>query len=579
MIQFEDIVKAYGGDPVLENARFTLGKREKCALVGRNGAGKTTLFRLIIGQEEPDSGNIVIPKHYRIGYLNQHIQFSKDTIIEEACLGLPDDQKEAVYKAESILFGLGLQKEILEKSPKILSGGYALRLHLTKLLLSEPDCLLLDEPTNYLDILSIRWLTRFLKNWPHEMITISHDRLFLDSISTHTMAIHRQEIRKVEGNTAKLYEQISQEEQIHEKTRLALEKKKKHMMSFVERFGAKNTKAGQAQSKMKAIEKLPQMEALSCIQDLSFSFPSAQTASKILLRANNVSFGYNDTNLIHDLSFEIQKHDRIGIIGKNGKGKSTLLKLLTNELQPKAGTLNPIASLALGYFGQSNIDRLDLQLTIEEEIQKANPKLNIQQVRSIAGLMQFAQDKAQKRIGVLSGGEKSRVVLAKLLSTPSHLLLLDEPTNHLDVESMESFMDAIDEFDGAVCIVCHSEFVLERLCNKLIVFHEDRQELFLGTYGEFLEKGGWQEEEKVPVKKEPPKQEQKTPKPAKINPRRINELEKQIMELETHVSKMNEELIENVSKGTYKPDLAKQIEEKQKEIEKLFTLLEAAYNP
>ena len=576
MIQLEDVTKAYGADPILDSVTFTLGKKEKCALVGRNGAGKTTLFRLIIAQEEPDSGTLSISKNYRLGYLNQHIHFTQKTIIEEACLGLPEAEKESIYKAEAILFGLGFQNRLLELDPAVLSGGFALRLHLTKLLLSEPDCLLLDEPTNYLDILSIRWLTRFLKTWPHEMIVISHDRLFLDSVCTHTMAIHRQKIKKVEGPTAKLYSQIAAEEEIYEKTRVSLDKKKKHMQSFVDRFGAKNTKATQAQSRLKAIERLPELEALSMQDTLDFCFPSAQTASKIVLRAQNLSFGYNDSLLIQNLEFEIERDARVGIIGKNGKGKSTLLKLLTGDLEPKSGQMRPISELKVGYFGQSHIERLNPECTIEDEIQKSNPQASIQEVRSIAGKMQFPREKAEKKIGVLSGGEKSRVVLAKLLATRSHLLLLDEPTNHLDVESMESFMSAIEEFDGAVCIVCHSEYVLEKLCDTLIVFHDDHQELFLGTYNDFLAKGGWQDAEKRPEKK---REVTERPKQPRVNLKRVSDLESRIIELETQVSKMNEELIEKVTKGHFLIDLSKQIEEKQLEIEQLFTALEKAHNP
>lgn len=570
MIQLEDVTKAYGGDSVLEGVSFTLGKKEKCALVGRNGAGKTTLFRIIIGQEEPDAGKVSITKHYRLGYLNQHIHFSKETILQEACLGLADSDTESVYKAEAILFGLGFTKDLLTKSPQVLSGGYALRLHLTKLLLSEPDCLLLDEPTNYLDILSIRWLTRFLKTWQHEMIVISHDRLFLDSVCTHTVAIHRKQVKKVQGPTAKLYNQIASEEEVYEKTRLGLEKKKKHMQSFVDRFGAKNTKAAQAQSRLKAIERLPELEALSVHDELEFHFPAAETASAVLVRAQNLNFGYNDTDLIQNLEFEIERKSRIGIIGKNGKGKSTLLKLLTGDLAPKSGQLKPIQNLSIGYFGQSHIERLDQSLSIEQEIQKSNPTASLQSVRSIAGKMQFEREKAEKKIGVLSGGERSRVVLAKLLASKSHLLLLDEPTNHLDVESMESFMRAIDAFEGAVCIVCHSEFVLDKLCNTLVIFHDDHQELFLGSYSDFLAKGGWQEESIKPEKKHIV---QERAKPARINQKKVSDLENRIIALEEEVSKMNERLIEEVSKGNFLVELSKEIEIKKAEIETLFSAL------
>ncbi len=575
MIQFDDVHKTYGSDSILEKATFILGKREKCALVGRNGSGKTTLFRLVLGVETPDLGKISIPKNYRLGYLQQHIRFSESTILQEACLGL---EPEFSYKAKALLSGLGFQEKDFDRSPAEFSGGFFLRLHLVKLLLSEPDCLLLDEPTNYLDIVSIRWLTRFLQNWQGEMIVISHDREFLDAFSTHSMAIHRHGIKKVEGPVAKLYAQIVQEEEVYEKTVVALEKKRAHMQSFIDRFGAKNTKATQAQSRKKQLERMPELHALQQLADLNFHFPAAQTASKMLVRVNNLSFGYSDEMLIKELSFEIEPRSRLGLVGKNGKGKSTLLKLLHQELVPSSGSLQAISDLKVGYFGQSHIKRLHPESTIVEEIIRANPLLSVQEARSLAGKMQFARERADKKIGVLSGGEQSRVVLAQLLGVRSHLLLLDEPTNHLDVESMESFMEALEEFEGAVCIVSHSELVVERLCDSLIIFDGGGQSHFRGPYSQFLEKGGWQEEVKsdaVCQKNERRLRAEKVSlraKALKPHTERVSQLEGQIMALEASVNEMNEKLIH-----AFSPILAKAVKDNQELIEKLFLELEEAY--
>jgi len=589
MIQVESVKKTYGGETVLDAISFTLGKKEKCGLVGRNGAGKTTLFRLICGLEEPDQGSIVIPKHYRLGYLNQHIHFEQKTILEEVCLGLPPEDKEKTYKAEAILFGLGFQKSDLEKSPHAFSGGYQLRLHLTKLLLSEPDCLLLDEPTNYLDILSIRWLKQFLRNWQGELIMISHDRQFLDSIITHTIGIHRKGLKKIEGPSTKLYQKIAQEEEVHEKTRQTLEKKREHIQEFVDRFGAKANKASQAQSKLKALNRLPSLDALCQIENLNFSFPAAQTASKILFKGNTITFSYTGTPLISKFSFEIEKNARLGIIGQNGKGKSTFLKLLIGELEAQEGSMTMAPNLSIGYFGQSHINRLDPEQTVEDEIQQANPKLSIQEVRSIAGKMMFTQNRAEKKIGVLSGGERSRVVLGKLLAAPCHLLLLDEPTNHLDVESLEAFMDALEEFEGAVVIITHSELVLERLATRLLVFTQSKQEFFEGTYSEFLEKGGWQQEEKPQDKKEQTYKESKKQRAEAVIERskqlkphlaRISQIESRITKLEEEVEALNNKIIDDVNNGksTDIAEKTKLIKENQKEINTLFEELEERYN-
>jgi len=499
MIQVDGLSLAYGGDPLLIDAAFSLQPRERCGLVGLNGAGKTSLFRLILRQETPDKGTIAMRKNYIIGSLDQHIVFTRSTLIEEAALGLREDEKECIYKAESILFGLGFKEEDLERSPQEFSGGYQLRLHLAKVLVGEPDCLLLDEPTNYLDIISIRWFTKFLMDWKGEFIMISHDREFLDSVSTHTMGIHRKKVSKVKGNSIHFFEQLMQKEEIHEKTRQNLEKKREHLQGFIDRFGAKASKATQAQSKQKLLGRIPVLENLKNLHHLDFEFNEASFPGKKMLEVTDLSFSYGEPSenpLIEQLSIAIEKGERIAIIGKNGRGKSTILRLLAGELTPHSGGIKRSENLAIGYFGQTNIDRLHPNHTIEEEISAANPKLNLTQVKGICGLMMFGGDKSKKQNGVLSGGEKSRVLLGKIIATPCNLLLLDEPTHHLDMESIEALIDAIEDFNGAVIIVTHSELILKRmLLDKIVVCHERRQEMFLGTYEDFLDADGWHDED------------------------------------------------------------------------------------
>lgn len=497
MIQVDGLSLAYHGEFLFDDASFTIQPKERCALVGRNGSGKSSLFRLITGKEVPDKGTISKRKNYTIGMLDQHIVFSRPTLIEEAATGLRPDEKDCIYKAETILFGLGFNEEDLEKPPQQFSGGYQLRLHLAKVLIGEPDCLLLDEPTNYLDIVSIRWFTKFLKEWSGEFILISHDREFLDSVSTHTMGIHRQKISKVKGSSIHFYEQIMQREEIHEKTRINLEKKRDHLQGFIDRFGAKASKATQAQSKQKMLSRIPVLENLKNLYHLDFQFNEASFPGKKMLEAHGISFSYiPDAKhpLIEKFSLEVEKGERIAIIGKNGRGKSTILRLLAGELQPNHGTMKQSDNLSVGYFGQTNIDRLHPKHTIEEEISIANPKLNRTQIKAICGLMMFSGDKSEKPNSVLSGGEKSRVLLGKIVAAPCNLLLLDEPTHHLDVESIEALIDAIEDFQGAVIMVTHSELILKRMMlNKIIICHQGKQELHLGTYEEFLDKNGWHE--------------------------------------------------------------------------------------
>lgn len=498
MIQVEGLTIAFQGTPLFTNATFSIQEGEHCGFVGRNGSGKTTLFRILTGKESPDQGIITLKKNYTIGALSQHIHFTHSTVIDEAASALRSEDSDKIYQAEKILFGLGFKEADMDKSPSSLSGGYQLRLHLAKVLISEPNCLLLDEPTNYLDILSIRWLTRFLRQWKGEFIVISHDREFMDSVSTHTMGIHREEVRKVKGTTIDFYEQILQEEEIHERTRANLEKKRSHAQSFIDRFGAKATKAAQAQSRRKMIERIPVLERLKDIHQLDFHFNEAPFQSQKVLETNQLCFSYNPQApkpLVDHLSIQIENGERVAIIGKNGFGKSTILRLLAGELSPGSGQIKWAENIKIGYFGQTNIDRLHPRHTIEEEISLSNPQLNRTEVKALCGLMMFGGDKASKTTSILSGGEKSRVLLGKILASPCNLLLLDEPTHHLDIESVEALIDAMEDFEGAIVLVTHSELILKRLSlDKLIVCHQGKQELFLGGYDEFLEKKGWEEE-------------------------------------------------------------------------------------
>ena len=499
MIQVSNLDKSYGQQVVFDKAGFTINPGERVGLIGRNGHGKTTLFRMILGQEHPDSGTISIPNGYRAGHLSQHLRFTGDTALKEACLSLPpsEDGPDEKYKAETILMGLGFSTDDFAASPGALSGGYQVRLNLAKVLVSDPDILLLDEPTNYLDIVSLRWLAQFLRSWKKELIIITHDRSFMDSVTTHTMAIHRCKIRKVAGPTEKIYQQLLQEEEIHEKTRTNDEKKRKEIEQFINRFRSKATKARAVQSRIKALQKKERLERLTEIKDLEFTFNSAPFTGKHLMEVKDLSFGFDagGPSLIEKLTLYAGKNDRIAIIGKNGRGKTTLLNLLAGELTPVRGTVHYHRDLKLAYFGQTNINRLNPAKTVEEEIMDVHPEHNRGAARKICGAMMFPGDQALKKISVLSGGERSRVLLGKLLVSPANMLLLDEPTNHLDMESTESLVEAIDDFNGAVMIVTHSEMILHALATRLIVFDDGRVTLFEGTYQDFLDRVGWKGEQ------------------------------------------------------------------------------------
>lgn len=495
MISVENLTKSYGGQVLFEQTSFKINPRERVGLVGRNGHGKTTMLRLIVGDESPDSGAISIPKHHRIGYVRQHLEFTEDTVLKEGMKGLRREERHHHWSVERVLAGLGFSSNDLSRHPEEFSAGYQVRLNLAKVLVSEPDLLLLDEPTNYLDITSIRWVERFLLSWPRELILITHDRGFMDKVVTHTMAIHRKKARKVEGNTEKLYCQIAQEEEIYEKTRINDERRRKEIDEFIRRFRAKARLANLVQSRIKSLEKKEKLEKLERMETLDFSFRSRPYRGKYVMSARNVSFSYDPkVPLIRDFNITIGARDRVCVVGRNGKGKTTLLRLLAADLKPDAGEIVSNPGVTKGFFEQTNIATLDEARTVVEEIFYSHPDVDRQLARNISGAMMFEGDAALKEIAVLSGGEKARVMLGKILGAPVNLLLLDEPTNHLDMYSCDALLAAIDSFEGAVVMVTHNEMFLDALADRLVVFQHDEVRVFEGGYQRFLEKGGWKDE-------------------------------------------------------------------------------------
>jgi ATP-binding cassette subfamily F protein 3 len=560
MLQISGLEKGFGERSLFSDATLTINSGERVALFGRNGSGKSTLLKIIAGEETPDKGEVHTPKGYRIGYLKQHLSFSHPTVLEEACSALAGDPVSEQYKAEIVLEGLGFTEDELHIAPSALSGGFQIRINLAKLILSEPNMLLLDEPTNYLDIVSMRWLERFLKDWEGEMIVISHDRSFCDEVSTHSALVYRTGLRKLEGNSEKLFTRIGEDEELYERTRVNREKEIKKMEAFINRFKAKASKATVVQSRVKALSKIERLDELSSEATLDFEFVHAAFPGRFPIEVADLSFGFPNSlkPLVNGLSFSLKKDDRIGVIGKNGRGKSTLLKLLAGELRPLKGDIAVSPNTKLSFFAQTNTNRLTLSNTIENEIQEVNPALGRTAVRAICGCMMFEGDDALKKISVLSGGERSRVLLGKILATPSNLLLLDEPTNHLDVESVMALTDALEVFEGAVVIVTHNEDILRRTASRLIVYQGETPFLFEGGYDEFLDSIGWEEEAGlIPAGKKKNKpssgtnRDKKREKAELIQERAkvvaplktsVESSEKRIEELEKSIAKLQEKL-------------------------------------
>lgn len=592
MIQINSLTKSYGERILFDNLSLRLNAGDKVGFVGRNGTGKSTLFKIILGEEPYDSGEVIIPKNYQIGTLRQHLHFTHKNVREECASALSADMAHEVYRVEKILFGLGFTQEDLDKDPHSFSGGYQIRLNLVKLLVTEPNLLLLDEPTNYLDIVSLRWLASFIRSFEGEVILITHDRDFMDSVTTHTMGLRRRNISIIRGGTRKYYDLMDQEDELYLKTKANHDKKRAELEDFVARNKARASTATQAQSKQKELDKMGIMEDLEGEKSLAFSFSYAPTPAKLVMQAKELSFGYTENApLFQNLSFALEKGKRLAIIGKNGKGKSTLLNCLAGLLTP-SGEVTFHPSTAIAHFGQTNIDRLDKNHTVTQEIQSADASMNNVRIRSICGTMMFSGDDADKKISVLSGGERSRVMLGKIIATPANLLFLDEPTNHLDMYSIDALTDAIKSFEGSVVLVTHSEMMLRALADALVIFREGNAEFFDGTYDEFLEKIGWDEEfddAPKPAKMTPNtnKKETKQQRAALVQERSklLSPLKKECEHCENTIMKLEEKLktshallidYSNQGDSSKLMELSKEVAADEKKIEELFEKLATA---
>ena len=595
MLQISGITKSYGSRTVLEDTGFSMLAGDRIGLVGRNGSGKTTLMRLILSEERPDSGTISLESGTRVGRVDQHIRLSADTVLEEACLALAptEDHRDESWRAKQVLAGLGFTEEMLSAAPEELSGGYQVRLSLAKALVAGPDLLLLDEPTNYLDIISIRWLRDFLRSWRGGLILITHDRGFMDSVCQGTVAIHRKKFIKVSGPTEAAYAHILAQEEHYEKARINDDKKRREIETFINRFRAQARRANVVQSRVKAMSKRIRMDKLASVRELEFRFTDAPFTGKRMLEVEGLGFAWpQGARLFGDLTFSVSPGERIAIIGRNGAGKTTLLSLLAGELSGHDGSLRINQRTRLAWFGQTNVERLSPEKTIEAEIMDTTQDTGHNAARNIAGAMLFEGDDALKKIRVLSGGEKSRVLLGKLLVSPANLLLLDEPTNHLDMQSVDSLLEAVEAFGGAAIMVTHSEMILRAFAQKLIVFDQGGVSVFNGTYDEFLERKGWsQEADSSPAelqKKKPAisKKELRQQRAAIIQARsdalgplkaQIDKLEENIMTLEARTEEINHGLIEASQNGDSDAiqKLSKQLHQSQSKVQELYEELDS----
>jgi len=537
MISFARVNKQYGRQLLFVDASFQLNPGEKVGLVGPNGAGKTTLFRMIVGEESPDEGDVSVPKKLTIGYFRQDVEeMSGRSVLDEAIAGSgrlgdlhhelealqhamsdPDRASEmdtilarfgevqeeyehaGGYALESqareVLHGLGFDDERVDGDVGELSGGWKMRVAMARVLLGRPDVLLMDEPTNHLDIESIVWLEDFLRSTPGALLMTSHDRDFMNRVVGKVAEIDGGEITVYSGN----YDFYERERAIREANREAAYARQQAMLAkeqrFIERFAAHAAKAAQVQSRVKALEKIEKIELPKRRRVVKFDFRQPARSGEQVVTIEHVKKAYGRRVIYDDLNLNIRRGERWCVMGKNGAGKSTLLKMVAGAVTPDAGAIQLGASLKLGYFAQQALDLLDPDLTIEEQLQRDFPNESIGVLLNLAGAFQFSGDDVDKKIRALSGGEKTRLVMARMLLDPPNFLVLDEPTNHLDLATKQMLVEALGGFEGTMLFVSHDRAFLRGLSNRVLELGgesgvETEPHAYPGSYVEYVARTG-----------------------------------------------------------------------------------------
>jgi ATPase subunit of ABC transporter with duplicated ATPase domains len=537
VIGFSRISKQYGKQILFVETSFQLNPGDKVGLVGPNGAGKTTLFRMIVGEEVPDEGEVSVPKKLTIGYFRQDVEeMSGRSVLDEAIAGsgrlgdlhheldalqhamsdpaqagnmdrilsrFGEVQEEYEHlggygleaQAREVLHGLGFDDGVIDGDVGKLSGGWKMRVAMARVLLGRPDVLLMDEPTNHLDIESIIWLEEFLKTQPGALLMTSHDREFMNRVVTRIAEIDAGEITVYSGN----YDFYERERAIREANREAAYARQQAMLAkeqrFIERFAAHAAKAAQVQSRVKALDKIEKIELPRKRRAVKFDFRQPPRSGDQVAVVEDVSKAYGARVIYDHLNVTIRRGERWCVMGRNGAGKTTLLKMIAGALTPDEGTVNLGASVKMGYFAQQALDLLDSGLTIEEQLQKDFPQESIGVLRNLAGAFQFSGDDIDKKIRSLSGGEKTRLVMARMLLHPPNFLVLDEPTNHLDLFTKEMLIGALGDFDGTMLFVSHDRAFLRALSNRVIELGgesgvDPEPHLYPGSYVEYVARTG-----------------------------------------------------------------------------------------
>lgn len=626
-LQVHGLSLSFGERRILSDISFNLSEKSRVALMGANGCGKSTLLKAISGNMEAESMSIALSKGARISYLPQSDIVPEGKSVYDAAehgydrfmpalnalkklegmeanlknaemiASLHEDLAEGGYydrksRIEQVLLGLGFEMRDMERPVEDFSGGYQMRIALARVLLEASDFLLLDEPTNYLDIDALTYLEGFIKGYGGGVVLVSHDQDFIDSTCTEIFSLDHGKLKAYKGNYESYIRQIEEEKAEREKSYLRQKEEIERTEAFIERFRYKATKAKQVQSRIKALEKIEEIELDESSKKVSFSFPEAPRSGDDTLIIEHLSKAYGDNVIYDDFSMIINRGERVAITGRNGSGKSTLLRMIAGADKDYGGVIRYGSNVLIGYYAQDSSESINAENTVLEEIESIADTRDIPRVRNMLGAFLFSGDDVKKKCSVLSGGEKSRLALLKILMHPANLLILDEPTNHLDIVTKEILLDAVSRFDGTVIFVSHDKHFISHLATRILYLNGKEREEYIGNWdyfnfklkekeARFLESGKDREKEEKTVQKSDYENDKARKNRRKKLERELEAIEERIAELEESIKALEEEsmrseVYSNASKITrVMEEKRKKEDEKAQEEERWLLITEA----